>query len=184
MQSPNPLPIIFNPLKHHLGFIRSYIRETRKEDNETMESDLKKIGESQMDLYVGELNISEIEQEVLGYLSTNGILEKGAYANFINNNYQQIQLSDQSKWILRMGEDSEQYVHIHPARNGPHVVRVKASTMKTVIAVQVLLGDSQIGIDEVNWVREECLGLSRLKMVRCGELPEGVGRVLELVLGH
>ncbi|HOW39864.1 MAG TPA: hypothetical protein PL123_04920 [Bacteroidales bacterium] len=59
-----PEPVLFNPLKHHLGFIREFAgpdwdKQRKVSDNELIK-ELKHLGNSVMDVYTGKLNTVEM----------------------------------------------------------------------------------------------------------------------------
>lgn len=139
------LPVIvqFNLLKHHLNYIKERINYSIEDETEsfiTLKNELLKVGNSQMDIYTGNLSPSSICREILNELhrlEINGIV---LYKDWIFSNpqaYQTLLLSDKSKWVLRIGEDEQKYVHIHPARNSFLCIRVKATTLKTAIFASV-----------------------------------------------
>ena len=56
-------PFLFNPLKHHLGFIREFINlniDKNGSDLHDLAKDLKRLGKSVMDIYTGSLTIRNI----------------------------------------------------------------------------------------------------------------------------
>lgn len=163
----NPgLPVLFNPLKHHLNFIRKYIHNYSQKDYHRLKSDLLKVGDSQMDLYCGTLSISKITGEVVAFLKNSKLLEKGGFFRFIDQHdgFTRMVLSDQSTWILRKGESSLAFVHIHPARYSKHTIRIKAITLRSVIGAKIVFGNAaSIGLSEMNEVRTGILGLSPIK---------------------
>lgn len=75
--------------------------------------------------------------------------------------------SDQSVWIVKEGENTDRYIHIHPAKNSVNTTRVRATTLKTVIALKIVLKnprtDYQPILAEVNNIRIKYLGLSPVK---------------------
>ena len=86
--------ILFNPLKHHLDFIRKYIRAYKQKDHQQLQS----------------------------------------------------------------------FVHIHPARYSKHTIRIKATTLKSIIAAKIVLRNtSSIGLSEMNTIRVKYLHLSPVK---------------------
>jgi len=81
-----------------------------------------------------------------------------------NNGYRQIILKDQSKWIVRKSDETERYIHLHPARSGPFNVRFKGSTLKTVIQLKSCHTGFQktFTLENVNLIRMQ-IGLSPVK---------------------
>lgn len=126
--------ILFYPLKHHLLYIQSFIKKLTVESCD-MTKELQRIGASQMDLYLGTLHVDELENELIYQLKGMGYLQLEAYQKWIKqgNGYRQIKISDGSEWVLRMGNMESHYVHLHPARYSKHTMRIKASTLKTII---------------------------------------------------
>jgi hypothetical protein len=83
MNSDNQInePILFNPLKHHIGFIREFtVNETNdtKNDFQNCIKKLKHLGNSVMDVYTGSLNISNIGKEVGEFLERKILLISGS----------------------------------------------------------------------------------------------------------
>jgi hypothetical protein len=84
-------------------------------------------------------------------------------------------------WVLRLGEQAERYIHIHPGRYSPHTVRVKASALKTTIAASVwmkILNQAKLTVELLNYVRKEILGTSPVKSL---EATEGFVKLFKLV---
>ena len=61
-------PVLFNPLKHHLGYIKDYIYHNSEYENDIKLTDiireLKHLGTSVMDIYTGSLPVEIICNEV------------------------------------------------------------------------------------------------------------------------
>jgi hypothetical protein len=180
-----PPPVLFNCLKHHLGFIHDYIEASVASKNmEALSSQLLSIGESQMDLYLGGLAPALIAHQIVVQLQENKMYERAAYVNFLHTNepgYQKMIISDHSVWILRLGEVEGRYVHIHPGRYSPHTVRVKASTLKTAIALSVWMKlhvYTEVTVEMLNYVRKNILSTSPVKSLTAAE---GFGKIFRLV---
>lgn len=170
--------IFFNPLKHHLG----YIRECMLHFNDTVPSlvsHLKTIGGSQMDLYTGDLSVVEVYHQIRERLLDIDLLKKSLYFKYLdqNNGYIILKLTDDSLWVLRKGVHPQKFVHIHPARYSPHSMRIKASTLKTVIAARIACG-KEVGLAEINEIRVKNLHLSPLKKMISNR---GIGKMLQLL---
>jgi hypothetical protein len=161
-----PEPLLFNPLKHHLGYIKEYIRQFSRDDMTILKSYLQTIGDSQMDLYTGALSIDQISYQILIFINDSLLSSKSIYVKFINEliGYCMIAISDGSKWILREGLNSERYIHFHPARYSPNTVRIKANTLKSLIAAHII-HKNHVGLPEINQVRSEILQLPPLKQL-------------------
>lgn len=167
----NTSNILFNGLKHHRGYIR---RELEDMSLEMLPDQLKVLGNSQMDVYYGQLDIPAILHEVIHHVSDAGITDEASYLQWLKDNggYIEITLSDSSRWILLHGTEPGQYIHLHPARYSPHSMRVKAAVLKTAMACMIVLSDSsQPGLATLNHIRKEILGLSPVKdLNRCEHL--------------
>lgn len=161
-----PEPLLFNPLKHHLGYIKVYISQFIRDDITKLKSDLLSIGDSQMDLYTGALSIAQISHQILIFINDSLLSSKSIYIKFIHemNDHYRITISDGSEWILREGLNSERYIHFHPARYSPNTIRIKANTLKSLIAA-CIIHKNQVGLSEINQVRSEILNLGPLKQL-------------------
>lgn len=157
-------PILFNRFKHHLPTVRAALQRMNRSE---IEFNLKQIGESVMDLYVGDLPVETIFESIQNQLIPLNIYEPTLYESFLksNQNHFKLTLDDNSVWVLLMGNDLKQFVHIHPARYSPHSIRVKANSWKTVIAAQAFLDtEKSIDLNYLNQIRQE-LNLSPLKNI-------------------
>ncbi len=164
-----PEPILFNPLKHHLGFIRDFVK-TRSEV-ESMTTDLvlmremKHIGTSVMDVYSGNLSINRICSEVLSFLSEKSLEDRMVFSSWTGikmNEYRIIMLSDTSEWILKYHDGIGRFVHIFPARGSRYSFRIKSNTLKSALLYYIKIGKDYITGDDLNSVRP-MLGLSPVK---------------------
>jgi hypothetical protein len=170
MNSDNQInePILFNPLKHHIGFIREFtVNETddTKNDFQDCIRKLKHLGTSVMDVYTGSLTINNICREVEEFLEHKALLKRDLYSHWLGNNlydFRIIALSDGSQWTIKKYDNEKRYVHIFPARNSQHTFRIKANTLKSAIFYNILIGKDFITGDDLNRVRT-LLGLSPVK---------------------
>ena len=165
-----PLPVNFNCWKHHTGFIKEQIEsftEIKKLDE--LKKHLLQIGESQMDLYCGIYSTAEISKQIIQILTKRKIIFSGQYQTWLakeEKKYQLVELKDKSVWTLRIGDDPNRYIHIHPGRYSSHTVRVKAITLKTAI---LILCYKQIGeiksieTETVNFIRKKYLNEPPIK---------------------
>ncbi len=150
---------------------------------EELKVHLLKIGESQMDLYFGDYSPLEISEQILGYLHQNKIFLFEKYRKWLSKDgrdYQLIGLKDKSIWTVRLGENSEKYVHIHPGRYSPHTVRVKATTLKTAIMILIFERIGKLNTNEtetINQIRKKYLNEPPLKSF---SKASGLGRLLDL----
>ena len=173
-----PKPFLFNPLKHHLGYINKYIGNYHDKDYSKLRSDLLVIGESQMDLYTGVLSTAEISRQILLLISNSLLINNSSYIKFIHESggYYKTSLSDGSEWVLRRGRDPERYVHFHPARNSPFTVRIKANSLKTLIAAYSM-HKNHVRLPEINQVRSEILQSEPfIQLIK----DSGIGKHLDL----
>jgi hypothetical protein len=164
-----PLPLLFNPLKHHLGFIREFIEinieEAKLPDNTEIIKGLKHIGGSVMDIYTGGLTSIEICDELFCYLCTKNLNDKPAYASWAGtepNDFKTIYLSDGSQWVMKYYNHKERYVHSFPARLSPLTFRIKANTLKSAILYQIFIGKDYITEEDLN-ISRAIAGLSPIK---------------------
>jgi hypothetical protein len=180
-----PRPVLLNCLKHHLGYIQEFVRDTVVANSTTiLHTRLLTIGESQMDLYLGTMAPAQIAYHTIEHLQEISALNKLAYTAFINKQqagYHTITLSDTSVWVLRLGEQEDRHIHIHPGRYSPHTIRVKASSLKTAIALSIWMkqhGYTEATIEVLNYVRKDILGTSPVKSLGA---TEGFGKIFRLV---
>jgi hypothetical protein len=161
-------PFLFNPLKHHLGFIMEFVSMKVDEpvsDINDLARELKHLGTSVMDIYTGSLSIGKICNEVEEFLSEKNIIRIEAYSTWVGVNtncFRIISLSDGSQWTLKFHDNRLRFVHIFPARNSQHTFRVKANTLKSALLYYILIGKDLVTGDDLNKVRP-LLGLSPVK---------------------
>jgi hypothetical protein len=180
-----PLPVTFNCWKHHAGFIKSQtaLLQKSKMSKDALRKLLLIIGESQMDLYLGKLNPNQIANQIINNAKGYGAKSYSAYGNWLTEDgkgYKQMRISDKSIWNLRLGNEKKRYIHIHPGRYSPLTIRVKAVTLKTTIAVRVLVEeiDSELpNLKSINEVRTSFLKLPPLKSL---SLSSGIGKFLNI----
>ena len=163
-----PEPFIFNPLKHHLGFIKTFVNH-RIEGSRDLINDpvpeLKRLGSSVMDVYTGSLPITDIYTGIYRRMTELGILNAGSFGMWAGikwDSFRIITLTDGSQWTLKYHKDKARYVHFFPARNSIYTFRVKSNTLKTAILYCILIGKDYITGDDLNKVRP-LLGLSPVK---------------------
>jgi hypothetical protein len=175
-----PEPFVFNPLKHHLGYIKDFINSridgTSAGDTDLVR-ELRHIGTSVMDVYTGPLTITAICAEIHRSLSEKKLLQIESFAQWTGikrNSYKIMILSDNSRWTLKFHKDDHRYVHFFPARNpcryGMHNVstgiatafRVKSNTLKSALLYIIMIGKDLVTADDLNRVRP-LIGLSPVK---------------------
>src|SRR5674476_833252 len=82
-------PFLFNPLKHHLGFIREFINlniDKNGSELQDLAKDLKHLGTSVMDIYTGSLSIRNILNEIEEFLKQKDILRRENYSVWAGSN--------------------------------------------------------------------------------------------------
>ena len=77
--NPVPAPILFNPLKHHLAFIREFITEKIESGDQLTVKELKHVGGSVMDVYSGNITPWEICEEILCFLKIKKLSKKALF---------------------------------------------------------------------------------------------------------
>ena len=171
MNQEIPIPITINPYKHHFAFLKDQLQKWRKMNWEEIQSELLCIGSNLLDLYYGKLPVNEICNECIYFLQKNNLVGKENFRLWIGaNEYRKIELSDHSFWVIKKGTDSLRFVHIHPGKQSPHTLRIRATTLKTVIALQIhsisIYTDMEKKLEAVNNIRIKYLKLSPVKSLR------------------
>lgn len=179
-----PEPFQFNPLKHHLSFIRGFISNVLSEEKgieiKSLVKDIKHIGSSVMDVYTGILAVNDICNEVNQFLLSEKLQEYKAFSEWTGRNFSDfrtIDLSDTSQWMLKFHDDKSRYVHLFPARLSPHSFRVKANTLKSAILYYILIGKDFISADDLNRAR----ALLRLSPVKDPDEAEAITEMIEIL---
>jgi hypothetical protein len=154
--------ILFNTYKHHLLSIKEEIINANEF---VFRQILLKIGNSQMDMYVGSLKVEAIKEEIILKLKGLSLFEKDMIVKYLeeNNSYFSIKISDDSVWVMREGRDKIQFVHIHPARYSVNTLRVKANTLKTALVATKFLNKMENNLQNINDLRVKYLNLSPIK---------------------
>jgi len=179
------LPVKLNCWKHHAGFVRKQIHSVQNtQEIDKLNSILRKIGDSQMDLYYGEHSAQEISSQIVMCLKRGNYFLPEQYKKWLSEHdkeYQLIELSDKSIWTLRLGEKIEGYVHIHPGRYSPLTIRVRATTLKTAILVLCLnkLGEIElINTETINQIRKKYLSETPIKSLA---KASGLQKIIDLL---
>lgn len=180
-----PIPVTFNCWKHHVGFIKNRIDVIRRKNisDQTLNKMLLIIGNSQMDIYLGNLQPKYVAREIIDKLNSIGVISSENYKSWlsgIGNDFKLLKISDDSVWTLRLGNQPERYIHIHPGRQSKHTVRVKALTLKTAIAVMIKLRKREVtsfDLAAINNIRKNFLGISPLKKL---SFSSGLGKFINI----
>src|SRR3989304_357499 len=173
-------PVILNLYKHHKGFINSCIDKTKNMSSFSwLIEQLKIIGNSQMDIYYGNLSPLHLSLFSIEYLKNIGYFEKVKYIKWLDQEgkgYKLAQFPDHSTWTFRYGSNMPGcYIHIHPARYSYLTGRVKASGLKTAIAYLAFKKFNHVdfSINDINHIRVNYLNLSPLKSLdKTGEISQ------------
>jgi hypothetical protein len=180
----NPAPLMFNPLKHYLPYIREFVEEnisgSLKKDPKTLSREIKHLGTCVMDIYTGDLSQNEIFNEIVNYLEKNTLFEKDSFKTWVGtgfNDYKIVTLSDESQWTLKYHNNESHYVHIFPARLSPHTFRVKANTLKSAVLYIITIGKDFVTEDDLNAAR----ALAGLSPVREVADAEAVTEMIEIL---
>jgi len=175
---------MFNPLKHHLSFIRDLISLWTDNSNSNEINDLLKelrsVGSSVMDVYTGSLTISSICGEIVSYLKIRELNTFREFAEWTGkryNDFRTMALSDTSQWILKYHNDRSRFVHIFPARMSPLSFRVKANTLKSAILYIIYIGKDYITSEDLNRSRK----LSGLSPVKSPAEAEAITEMIEIL---
>lgn len=165
-------PVRFNCWKHHAGYIRQRIKAANSiDDFNSILKEMLSIGNSQMDLYTGNLSPAEIDNFVRTLIGEKNINSYQSYFKWIHNerkDYRIICLKDNSKWTLRVGNEDERYVHIHPGRYSVNSIRVKATALKTAAAALLwkkLNNLAELDLSVINYVRKNFISAPPVKAI-------------------
>lgn len=173
-------PVLFNPLKHHLGFIKEYLEskiDTPGNDENRLLKELKHIGSSVTDVYTGTITVKGIFHETIQCLVSKNMISFESYKAWIEKNangYHITELSDGSRWTYKFHNNPVRYVHIFPARNSPHTFRVKANTLKSALIYSIIVGKDLVTASDLNRART-LLSLSPVKY------PDDTEAILEMI---
>ena len=158
-----PLPIRFNPFKHHRNYILGVLKSTSPE---VIISLLDPVCNNYIDIYTGMMTPEAICSAVIETLKSKQVFQSDDFTHWVDskNGYRQIRLEDHSEWIVRRSNEAERYIHLHPAHTGLHNIRFKGSTLKTAYLLKSIFKDNQepFSLEKVNRVRMQ-IGLSPIK---------------------
>jgi len=176
-----PDPFQFNPLKHHLAFIKSFIlSKENSEVNPELLKTIRHIGSSVMDIYTGKLPVSEILSGISDYLTMVNLNNRNKYAVWAGTehyDFRTLTLSDNSNWTLKYHESENRYVHLFPARSSPHTFRVKANTLKSAILYIIIYGKDYVTEEDLNRAR----ALVNLSPIREVAETEAISEMIEIL---
>ncbi len=160
-------PIAFNPWKHHRAFVCNQITKIREYGNLDLRETLCCIGGTLLDFYMGELSPELIAHEILLQLRRGEIDNIPVFKDWLGktqNSYRTLFLSDGSRWVLRLGNRSDYFIHIHPGRYSSLTIRCRPTGLKVAIAFRFLYGfnEQNVDVEMVNRARE-FVGLCPIK---------------------
>jgi len=180
--------VLFNTWKHHAAALRMRVHEAVSAGPAGLDAlavNLVVIGTELMDLYHGDLTPRAIGEGVLELLGRDNHLSLPAFRSWIevNRGYQVVTLpADGSQWVLRLGDESDRWLHVHPARWAPLTCRVKANVLKTAVmalAYTGLHGGDPMDVALVNRIRQTYLELAPLGRDLAGD--QGIGQTIKLL---
>jgi hypothetical protein len=158
-----PLPVRFNPFKHHRNYILKILESASPE---LIINLLDPVCNNYIDIYCGTITPEAIGNAVIDLLKSNQVFQANDFARWVDseNGYRQIILDDRSEWVVRKSVEAERYIHLHPARNGPYTIRFKGSTLKTAYLLKTGFTGLQeiLSLENVNRARRQ-IGLSPVK---------------------
>lgn len=180
-----PAPVLFNPLKHHLGYIREFIElnsGTGEEHRPEIVRELKHIGGSVMDVYLGNVGYDEIGAELLHFVIENNLSSAGDFLKWAGNDpneFRSVNLSDGSVWVMKYHCNENRFVHCFPARFSPSSIRIKANTLKSAILYQIFIGKDYLSEEDLNTAR----AIGGLSPVRDIFDTEAITEMIEILRG-
>ena len=182
MSEKIPSPITLNPYKHHFHFLINETIRWKQTNWDMVKTELLAIGNNLIDFYIGKLSIDQICKETINYFSSKNIVNRDNFVSWLKvAGNKKITFSDQSEWLIKEGNNPERYIHIHPAKHSVHTIRVRATTLKTVVALTIhsvtIQDDMKTNLIAVNTIRVKMLGLSPIKSLHPGT---GILRLWEL----
>lgn len=181
-----PEPFLFNPLKHHLEFIKEFldlrVDDDSDDDLKNLLKELKHLGTSVMDVYTGSISVNNVYCEVRDFLKMKDLLNKKSFSEWagINmNDFRLITFTDGSQWTLKYYDNNLRYIHIFPARGSQHTFRVKSNTLKSAMIYYILIGKDFITGDDLNRART----LLNLSPVKDSVVSEALTEMIEILRG-
>lgn len=165
-----PEPYRFNPWKHHLGWVSVCLERLKiLPGDETLQSELianvREINSNYADVYTGTYSLEELILHIGSQLANRGIADRSDYIAWLGDaSFRILTLDDGSEWILREGIEPARYIHFHPSRSAPNIIRLHGNAWKTAVVMKLLLvGQDDYSLHTINEVRKKYLDLSPLK---------------------
>lgn len=184
--SCTPAPVWCNGWKHHLHFLSLGIKQFVPGDEQGFRAfcnQLKVMGQSLSDLYLGNLNPHQIREEILQYLKKNGLLAAEDYEDWLESTpslFREMTLSDSSRWTLLKGKDPDHYIHIHPSRYSPHTIRINTNHLRTAaawMAWKKAWPEERVSPEMISRIRSRYLDLSAISESQM----KGINRTIRLL---
>ena len=165
-----PSPFRFNPWKHHLHWVQDDLDRVASNPGDLKLRDgmikhVNSINSNYVDIYTGHLTARQLINGISDELKRLEIRRKIEFLSWMGEwGFKLVTLSDGSVWVLREGADEEHYIHIHPARNSPNVIRVHGNSWKTAVVMKIFYPHfSDKDNVAINEVRVKHLDLSPIK---------------------
>ncbi len=163
-------PFRFNPWKHHLHWVQSCLYQVMNNPGDLKLRDgiiknVNFINSNHVDIYTGLLTVDQLILSISEELKKLGIKDRDGFASWISERgFKLVTLSDGSFWVLRPGKDDELYIHIHPARISPNMIRIHGNSWKTAVVTKMFYSHL-VDLDNaaINEVRVKHLNLSPIK---------------------
>lgn len=181
-------PVLFNTFKHHAVALRTRIALVAESGIPAFLQAVQYIdvlGTRLMDLYTGTESPRQLSLWVAEQLHQSDHLTPTNFSACLNSEgYAILTHPDNSRWVLRQGDDNTRYIHLHPGRWSPHSVRVKATVLKTAFAVLAYAATHHVNPRErevINAVRGEFLSLPPLGHDLDTDL--GLGAIMAILQG-
>lgn len=170
MPAEIPLPIQYNPYKHHFRFLLSELIAWQKSDWLVTEKAMLAIGNNLFDFYLGYLTPEKVCEQSINFFKTNNIFSEAKFHKWLSTSeWKKIKFPDESEWLIKKGCQADRYIHIHPAKFSEHTIRVRANTLKTVLTLYVhkipIREDNKQNLQAINQQRISFLNLSPIKLL-------------------
>ncbi|MBB3187514.1 hypothetical protein [Microbacter margulisiae] len=165
-----PVPFRFNPWKHHLHWVEDILQgllynSSGMPDMQDAVDHIRAINNNYVDVYTGSLTFTQLLDEVNAIIKHAGIESSADFLSWLDGKeFRVVTLSDKSAWVLREGAEEEFYLHLHPARSAPHIIRLHGNSWKTAIVARLFYPhQEEIELGMINELRKNKLNLSPIK---------------------
>lgn len=181
-----PEPILFNPWKHHKGYIREALNTIKIKDERDIKDFTKKLnimGNSLSDLYTGSMSVQQIVNHIIKEINEVKVTDASSYKEWLHNenrDYKIIKLPDSSTWTLRYGNEKERYIHIHPARYSIHSVRVKSISLKTASLLVLWAKSFGSSLEDIKLINKLRVNYHNASPLKTFSSNSGLGKIIKL----